>query len=478
MPKAIVSAVRFVVTGVICALALPGVSLAKPVTPDFVELSKRLTPTVVNIRTAKIIKPKQRPRRPQSQQPQTPFDEFFEDFFGRLYDENPHQKPRREQSLGSGFIISAEGYIITNNHVVNDADEVMVKLSDGRELKGELKGKDEKLDLALIKISDKQALPHVELGDSDSLEVGEWVMAIGNPFGLSHTVTAGIVSAKGRVIGTGPYDDFIQTDASINPGNSGGPLFSSDGKAIGINTAIISGGAGGIGFAIPINAVKTVVEQLRSNGKVIRGYLGVRFQPLTSDLAKSFGLDSEKGALIASVEKDTPAEKAGLKPGDIILEYDGKPINDGNELPRYVAGTPVDKKVKLVIFREKKKQDVYVTVGKLKDAEAAAAVKGGGDSGSESEKISITVQELTKELADRMGIKDGKGLIITEVQSGSSAEEAGVAPGSIVIEVNGQRPETLESFRTLLSALKKDDVVRLLLKRRDGSIHYVAMKVD
>ncbi|MBT1071238.1 Do family serine endopeptidase [Pelotalea chapellei] len=476
MPKTIVSAVRLWVTGVVVALVFPGVSLAKPVSPDFVELSKRLTPTVVNIRTAKTIKPKQRMRRPHSQQPQTPFDEFFEDFFGRMYDENPQQRPRREQSLGSGFIISAEGYIITNNHVVNDADEVMVKLSDGRELKGELKGKDDKLDIALIKISDKQALPHVELGDSDSLEVGEWVMAIGNPFGLSHTVTAGIVSAKGRVIGTGPYDDFIQTDASINPGNSGGPLFSSDGKAIGINTAILSGGAGGIGFAIPINAVKAVVEQLRSNGKVTRGYLGVRFQPLTPELAKSFGLESEKGALIASVEKDTPAEKAGLKTGDIILEYDGRRIIDGNELPRFVAGTPINKKVKLVIFREGKKQDVFVTVGKLKDGEIAAAVPNSGS--GDGDKIGITVQELSKELADRMGMKESKGLIVTEVKPGSSAEEAGVATGSIIIEVNGQRPETLESFRSLLAALKKGDLVRLLLKRQDGSIHYVAMKTE
>jgi serine protease Do len=299
-------------------------------------------------------------------------------------------------------------------------------------------------------------------------------MAIGNPFGLSHTVTAGIVSAKGRVIGSGPYDDYIQTDASINPGNSGGPLFSSQGKVIGINTAIIAGGGGGIGFAIPISMAKTVVDQLRDSGKVTRGYLGVRFQPLTADLAKSFGLDSDKGALIASVEKDTPAERAGLKAGDVILEYDGRPINEGNELPRYVAATPIDKKVKLLIFREGKKQDVSLVVGKLKDGSTDSP----SGSNSDSEKIGITVEEIKKEMADRLGIRDAKGLVITGVKPGSAAEDAGVSPGAIVIEINGHRPETLPAFRAVVTKLKKDDVVRLLLKRPDGSVHYAAFKVE
>src|SRR5450631_1073514 len=318
MSTAIMSSVRLLIAGLVLMVAAPALSTAKTVSPDFVELSKRLTPMVVNIRTVKNIKPKQ-----QVQRPQTPNDKFFNDFFGQFFNELPQQRPRREQSLGTGFIISAEGYVLTNNHVVNGADEVMVKLSDGRELKGEIKGVDEKMDLALIKINDSSTLPFAELGDSDALEVGEWVMAIGNPFGLAHTVTAGIVSAKGRVIGSGPYDDFIQTDASINPGNSGGPLFNAVGKVIGINTAIIAGGQG-IGFAIPINMAKGIIEQLRDSGKVTRGYLGVRFQPLTADLAKSFGLESEKGALIANVEKDTPAEKAGLKAGDVILEYEDR----------------------------------------------------------------------------------------------------------------------------------------------------------
>jgi len=472
MVESITTAVRILVAGLVFTLAIPSFSSAQYVSPDFVELAKKLKPSVVNIRTAKVIKPKQRMQRPRMQ---SPFDNFFDDFFGQL-DQSPQQRPRREQGLGTGFIISPDGYVLTNNHVVNGADEVMVKLSDGRELKGEIKGVDEKLDLALIKISDKASFPAAELGDSDALEVGEWVMAIGNPFGLAQTVTAGIVSAKGRVIGSGPYDDFIQTDASINPGNSGGPLFSAQGKVVGINTAIIAGGQG-IGFAIPVNMAKGIVTQLRDSGKVTRGYLGVRFQPLTADLAKSFGLESDKGALIANVEKDTPAEKAGLKAGDVILEYDGKPIAESNELPRLVAVTPVDKKVKVVVHREGKKQDFFVVVGRLKDGEAAATPAGGSD--IESEKIGITVQELTRELANRFGIKDSKtGLVISEVKSGSAAEEVGVSPGSLLIEINGQRPETLGAYTAVIAKIAKGDVVRLLLRRQDGSVHYVAMKAE
>ena len=473
MSTAFTSSVRLVVAMVVFAVSTPALSYAKTISPDFVELSKKLTPTVVNIRTVKNIKPAQHSRRAPFQNQQ---DKFFEEFFGRFLDEMPQRRPRREQSLGTGFMISPEGYIITNNHVVNGADEVMVKLSDGRELKGEIKGVDEKLDLALVKINDKKQFPFAELGDSDALEVGEWVMAIGNPFGLAHTVTAGIVSAKGRVIGSGPYDDFIQTDASINPGNSGGPLFNSGGKVIGINTAIIAGGGGGIGFAIPINIAKATVTQLRDNGKVIRGYLGVRFQPLTDDLAKSFGLDSDKGALIASVEKDGPAEKAGFKAGDVILEYDGKQINEGSELPRYVAITPIDKKVRVVVFREGKRQSLDVVIAKLRDGNVASVVD--GESGAENAKIGITVQELNRELATRLGIKESKGLVIAEVKPGSPADNAGVTPGAIIIEVNGQRPETLQKFSSVLATVKKDGVVRLLLRRSDGSIQYVGMKTE
>lgn len=463
--------IHILVMGLMAAVSNPAVSDAKSFGPDFAALAKKVNPTVVNIRTAKTIKPKQQLRRPQQQNPFG--NNFLDDFFNRYFEEMPQQRPRREQSLGTGFIISPDGYILTNNHVVNGADEVMVKLSDGREVKGEIKGSDEKVDLALIKINEKEKLPFADLGDSDNLEVGEWVMAIGNPFGLSHTVTAGIVSAKGRVIGSGPYDDFIQTDASINPGNSGGPLFNADGRVIGVNTAIIAGGGGGIGFAIPISMAKTIVSQLRESGKVTRGYIGVRFQPLTADLAKSFGLESDKGALIASVEKDTPAEKAGLKAGDVIVEYDGKQIAEGNELPRYVAATPVDKKVRIVIYRDGVKQNLTLVVGKLKEKDAESA-----PDGRESDKIGITVDEIRKDLADRLGLRDSKGLVITEVKAGSSAEDAGLTVGSIVVEVNGHRPETALAYNALVASLKKGDVVRLLLRRPDGTAHYVALKVE
>ena len=470
MHRFTVSFTRLMVMVLAAMLTLPGISAARPAGPDFVELSKRLKPTVVNIRTAKNIKPRQRMPHPQ----QNPFgDNFFDDFFGRFFGEMPPQQHRREQSLGTGFVISTDGYILTNNHVVNGADEVMVKLADGKEVKAEIKGSDEKLDLALLRISStEEKLVAAELGDSDSLEVGEWVMAIGSPFGLAQTVTAGIVSAKGRVIGSGPYDDFIQTDASINPGNSGGPLFNADGKVIGINTAIIAGGQG-IGFAIPVNMAKSVVSQLKDNGKVTRGYLGVRFQPLTADLAKSFGLDSEKGALIASVEKDTPAERAGLKAGDVILEFDGKTINEGNELPRHVATTPIDKKVKLVIFRDGKREEISLTVGRMKEGETDT-----GKADSESERLGLTVKELTKELAGRYNLRDSKGLIVTSVKPGSAAEAVGISVGALVIEINSQRPETVEALTSIAAKIKKGDMVRLLLRRADGSVHYVAFKAD
>jgi serine protease Do len=476
MSTSIASTLRILIVGMIFSLAAPALSVARPDSPDFVELAKKLKPTVVNIRTAKTIKPRQRMQRPHSQNPQTPqnpFDNFFDDFFGQYFDQMPQQRQRREQSLGSGFIISADGYILTNNHVVNGADEVMVKLSEGREVRGEIKGMDEKLDLALIKINEKEKLPFAELGDSDSLEVGEWVMAIGNPFGLSQTVTAGIVSAKGRVIGSGPYDDFIQTDASINPGNSGGPLFSANGRVIGINTAIIAGGQG-IGFAIPINMAKSIITQLRESGKVTRGYLGVQIQAVTPDLAKSFDLEAEKGALISEVVKDSPADKAGLKAGDIVLEFDGKQIGEYNELPRIVAVTLVDKKTNINVFRDGKRFDLPITVGKLKEGEAGAVAS----DGKESEKTGLTVQELTKAMADRLGIRDSKGLVITEVKPGSPAEEAAIVPGSIIIEINGQRPDTMDKFNAIVAKLKKGDVVRLLLRRPDGSVYYVAMKTE
>jgi len=443
-----------------------GVVSAAAVSPDFAELAKRLKPTVVNISTAKVITPQKRLKRPS---PSPYGTDPFEDFFERFFEEMP-QRPRKERSLGSGFIISDQGYILTNNHVVAGATEIKVKLADGREFKGEIKGLDEKLDLALIKIEAKDHLPVAALGDSDAIQVGEWVMAIGNPFGLAQTVTAGIVSAKGRVIGSGPYDDFIQTDASINPGNSGGPLFNVRGEVVGINTAIVAGGQG-IGFATPVNMAKSIIPQLREKGRVTRGWLGVTIQPITPELAQSFGLSDEKGALVAEVVKESPAEKGGVKAGDIILDFDGKQIQEMNELPRLVAATPVGNKVRLTVLREGKQQKLTVLVEQLKDDTES--------SGQEvvTDRLGMTVRELTKELAAQIGVKETKGVVVVEVKPGGMAEEAGIMRGDIVREINGTKVTAVAEYDKALAAHKKGTVMRLFLRRGDKSL-YVALKVE
>ena len=446
-------------------IMLPPVAFAKSALPDFVVLAKQLKPAVVNIGTAKTIKPQRRLQRPFGNQ----FGhDPFQDFFDHFYDEQPHQA-YKQRSLGSGFIISKEGYILTNNHVINGADEIKVKLADGREFKAEIKGSDEKLDLALIKIIAKEDLPFVPLGDSDSIEVGEWVMAICNPFCLSETVTAGIVSAKGRVIGSGPYDDFIQTDASINPGNSGGPLFNARGEVIGINTAIVAGGQG-IGFAIPVNMAKAIVPQLRDKGKVTRGWLGVAVQPVTADLAQSFGLADEKGALVSEVVSGSPADKAGLKAGDIILEFDGRQIHEMNELPRIVAATLVGRKVPVRIMRDGKQSLVTVEVDRLKDGE-------GGEQGAVPDSLGLTVRELNKELAARLKVKELQGVVVTELKADGLAQEAGIAQGDIIREIDGRKITTLVEYEAAISAHKKGTVIRFLLRRGESSL-YIAFKVE
>jgi serine protease Do len=439
---------------------------ARETTPDFVALAKKLKPAVVNISTAKVKNPQKKVRRPRGNQSGT---DPFEDFFDRFFEDFP-QQPYRERSLGSGFVISEDGYILTNNHVVAGADEIKVKLSDGREFKGTVKGGDDKLDLALIKIDAKDHLAVAPLGDSDAIEVGEWVMAIGNPFGLNQTVTAGIVSAKGRVIGSGPYDDFIQTDASINPGNSGGPLFNSKGEVVGINTAIVAGGQG-IGFAIPVNMARGTIEQLRDKGKVTRGWLGVAVQPVTPELAQSFGLEGESGALVADVSKDSPAEKAGVKTGDIILVFDGKQVHEMTELPRLVAATSPGKKAVMTVLRSGKKEELTVVVERLKDSGEAAPA------GVEQDRLGMTVRELTGELAARLGVKDGKGVYVADVKPGGKAEEAGIAAGDVIVEVDGTAVAGVQEYDKALAAHKQGTFMRLLL-RRGGSFLFVALKAD
>ena len=443
------------------ALALPAVVHAKVLIPDFVEMAERLKPSVVNISTAKAQKRFQHP----SPRGMDPFEDFFGNFFGGM----PNHPRQEQRSMGSGFIISDDGYILTNNHVVDGADEIVAKLSDGREFKGVIKGSDEKLDLALVKIETTEKLPAVVLGESDDLKVGEWVMAIGNPFGLAQTVTAGIVSAKGRVIGSGPYDDFIQTDASINPGNSGGPLFNTKGEVVGINTAIIAGGQG-IGFAIPVNMAKTIIPQLRDDGKVTRGWLGVSIQPLSRDLAKAFGLEDDRGALVTDVLKDSPAEKAGINNGDIILEFDGKKIQLMHDLPRLVASTPVGKKVPVVVLRDAKRQELTVAVEQLRD---------GGEKGLSmvpEEKLGLAVQALTPDMAAKLRIKEQSGIVVVDVKPNSPAARAGIGRGDIIRELRGVKTSTMADYEEALAGIKSGDTVKIFIRRGNSSL-YVALKV-
>jgi serine protease Do len=341
-------------------------------------------------------------------------------------------------------------------------------LSDGKEYDAKVIGKDAKTDIALIKVNVRSSLPVAALGDSDKLEVGDWVMAIGNPYGLDHTVTAGIVSAKGRVIGQGPYDDFIQTDASINPGNSGGPLFNLRGEVVGINTAIISGGQG-IGFAIPVNMAKALLPQLKTSGKVVRGWLGVVIQKVTPDLAKSLGLKVLEGALVSDVIEDSPAAKSGIKRGDVIVSFDGKPIKEIDQLPRIVAATPVGKKAKVGLIREGSSVEVDVTITEGKDETREAA-----NTGPEVDKnYGLVVQNVTPEIAHHLRVKDTKGVIVTDIQQGSAAEEADVRAGDIIREINRKPVRNVDDFREILSKVRPKEGVVMLVKRENMTFYAV-----
>jgi serine protease Do len=436
----------------------------------FIALAEKLSPAVVNISTVqKSAKAGERPsrgfRQPFRERERDPFGadpfrEFFERFFGEL-------PPQARQSLGSGFIINPQGLILTNSHVIEEADKIKVVLRDEREFEAQVIGRDTKTDLALLKVQAKGDLPAVPLGNSDALRIGEWVMAIGNPFGLSHTVTAGIVSAKGRIIGAGQYDDFIQTDASINPGNSGGPLFNTRGEVVGINTAIIAGGTG-IGFATPINLVKELVPQLHDKGKVTRGWLGVMIQKVTPELAQSFNLQQSTGALVADVVDASPAAKAGLQRGDVITTFDGTAIQDMHELPRAVANTPVGKQVKIEALRQGKAKTFTVTIAALKEetptASAAAAPS----------QLGLEVQNLTPEVAQKLGTRLSEGVMVAAVDDDSAAANAGVRQGDVIIEVNRQRVRNTDEYA---AALRKspEGTVLLLLSRGDSTL-YVALK--
>ena len=435
---------------------------AKVCVPDFTEVAEKVSETVVNVFTTRVVK---------FTHPALPNDDMFRFFFGdeffkRFFGEGPRTFKRR--SLGSGFIISKDGYIVTNNHVVAKATEIKVVLKDGSEFEAKIVGTDPKTDIALLKIDPKgKKLAVAKLGDSDKLKIGEWVLAIGNPFGLSYTVTAGIVSAKGRVIGEGPYDNFIQTDASINPGNSGGPLVNVDGEVVGINTAIIAG-AQGIGFAIPINLAKVIIAQLKEKGKVVRGWLGVYIQELTPDLVKAKKLPVNRGVIITKVIPNSPAEKAGLKPGDVVIEFNGKRINHANDLTIAVSTTPPGTKVKMKIIRNGRVKEIKVKLGELKETttESRAGVV---------EKFGLVLSDIPPSVKEKTGISEGA--YVVDVKPGSLAFSAGFRRGDIITTINGIKVKSAQDAVNILSRIKKGEYATFLVNRGEGAL-YITILVN
>lgn len=388
----------------------------------------------------------------------------FEDFFGPGFGGNDPSEGLQRKSLGSGFIIDSGGYIVTNNHVVENADEIKVKLANGKEFDAKIIGRDSKTDLALIKISGSGDLQPLKMGDSEALKVGSWVVAVGSPFGLEQTVTAGIVSAKGRTIGAGPYDNFIQTDASINPGNSGGPLINTKGEVVGINTAIVASGQG-IGFAIPVNMSKEVVPQLKEKGKVTRGWIGVGIQGVTPELAKSFDLKDKKGALVSQVFQGGPAEKAGIEQGDVILEFDKKEIKESKDLPRIVAAIPVGKSVPVTLSRNGKVITKDVKVGEMDEKPVTEASKA-----PTGKKLGIAIQNITPEIARALSLKDTNGAVVSQVEQGSPAANAGIQQGDVIREVNRKPVKDAKGFMERIEEAMAGGSILLLVQRGENSL--------
>ena len=457
--------------------------------PDFSEMADELIPSVVSVSVIISRETINQPRAPQFP-PGSPFEDFFKDFFERRgipRQNTPPQRPRRnETAQGSGFIIDDKGLIVTNNHVIAGASSITVVLHDGKTLQAKLIGADAKTDLALLKVKTDIKLKAVNWGNSDEVKVGNWAMAIGNPFGLVNTVTVGIVSARARDINAGPFDDFIQTDASINRGNSGGPLFNLKGQVIGVNTAIYSpsGGSVGIGFAIPSALAENIVKQLEDHGRTIRGWLGVRIQTVTEDLASSLGLDRPYGALVASVIPNSPAEEAGIKPGDIILDFNGSEVTEMRKLPRLVAETKVNSRSNLTIWRNEKKKSLEVVIAEMKEEENKA--KKSRDT-TEPEmlqsdyfkQLGITLSSITQDIRMRQNIpEDVSGLLVTKVEQNTDAEIKGIRPGDIIQEINQVSVNNINAFRKVMNSIKGSKKGVLLLVNRQGNINFVALKLN
>ena len=470
-------------TGLIWGYGLSNETAAKAPTPsdsrvqmvpgNFSELAKQAQPGVVNIRTVKKIKDGGPVFRHFFGNPfgqRQPFGENdpSRDFFGPF--ENNPQREFKQRSLGSGFIIDRGGYIVTNNHVIENADEIKVKLSNGKEFDAKVVGRDPKTDLALIKIKGSHNLVPLRMGNSDELEIGSWVVAIGSPFGLEQTVTAGIVSAKGRTIGSGPYDDFIQTDASINPGNSGGPLLNLNGEGVGINTAIIARGQG-IGFAIPINLAQGIAVQLKKDGAVTRGWLGVGIQDLTPELADYYGLKEKKGVLVTQVFDGDPADKAGIKTNDVIVAVDSKSVASSRELSSTIAGMPVGKEIDITVLRNGKQKTVQVLIAKRDDSDQVARRQP-----QSNEEFGLQAAELTPELARRFGYAENEtGVLILSVKPGSKADSAGIQQGDLVKEINRKSVKTVSDLTSELKKEKSGKSLQLLVKRPNAG--FIIIKI-
>jgi serine protease Do len=462
--------------------------------PDsLADLANQVSDAVVNISATQTVETKRKgaPGDMQGLPPGAPFDDLFEEFFKRRQGQGMPEMPRQRKSssLGSGFVIDPSGIVITNNHVIADATEVTVIFNDGQKLKAEVLGKDQKVDVAVLRVKPEKPLKAVKFGDSDKARVGDWVLAVGNPFGLGGSVTAGIVSARNRNIDSGPYDNYIQTDASINKGNSGGPLFNMDGEVIGINTAILSpsGGSVGIGFATPANTVQPVIDQLQQFGETRRGWLGVRIQNVDDAIAETLNLGAARGALVAGVDDKGPSKPAGIKAGDVIVKFDGKPIKESRDLPKLVAATPVGRDVEIVILRGGKEETKKVKLGRLEDGEKVASREDGKEkaeptSPASQSTMGLELSRLTDELRTRYQIKDTvkSGVLITSVDPSSSAAEKRLQAGEILLEVN-QEPVTdpadaVKKIKALKEAGKKTAL--LIVANGQGDAHFVALPVE
>ncbi|MDY0884280.1 DegQ family serine endoprotease [Dongia soli] len=457
-----------------------GIAQARSAPESFADLAEKSLPSVVNIATTQTI---------SADSQMQDLDEMFREFLDRRQGAKP--RPRKATSLGSGFIIDPNGYIVTNNHVIENADEIMVVMHDDTELKAKLIGRDPKTDLALLKVDVKKPLPAVKWGDSTALRIGDWVLAIGNPFGLGGSVTAGIVSAHQRDINAGPYDDFIQTDASINRGNSGGPMFNMEGEVVGINSAIFSpsGGSVGIGFAIPSNLAKSVIDQIRQFGHPRRGWLGVRIQSISEDLAEGLKLPSVKGALVAGITPSGPADKAGIKQGDVVLRFDGKDVTQMRGLPRMVAETPVNKKVDVVVWRKGQEMTLSVTLGELDENAEEAAVSENDEDSQQQEKPDQSSSKITalglelaaigdKQRQDFDLGEDVTGVVIVDVDPDGPAAEKDLRPGDVIVEVDQKAVETPKEVAARIKTAQDNGyrVVTLLVDRQ-GESQWIAVKI-